>query len=60
MKKLIVALTENREIRMPNMMFNMPNSIFSLFASLYVRCFLVTSFDCIGRFCFEGFSKVRE
>ena len=116
MKKPIVAITENREIRMPNMMLNMPNRIspmipttkppaqkamfdvavttadnafhntfpmslniiliFSdfrllitlfgsgrflfLFASLYVRCFLVTSSDRIGRFRFGGFSKVRE
>ena len=27
MKKPIVAITENREIRMPNMMLNMPNRI---------------------------------
>lgn len=27
MKKLIAAITENREIRMPNMMLNMPNRI---------------------------------
>lgn len=117
MKKPIAAITENREIRMPNMMLNMPNRIspmipttklpaqkamfdvvvttadnafhntfpmslniiliFSdfrlllpcsdlewavsfLFASLYVRCFLVTSSDRIGRFRFGGFSKVRE
>ena len=118
MKKPIAAITENREIRMPNMMLNMPNRIspmipttklpaqkamfdvavttadnafhntfpmslniiliFSdfrlliylvriwsgrflfLFASLYVRCFLVTSSDRIGRFRFGVFSKVRE
>lgn len=117
MKKPIAAITENREIRMPNMMLNMPNRIspmipttklpaqkamfdvvvttadnafhntfpmslniilifsdfrllitlfgfgvggFFFFASLYVRCFLVTSSDRIGRFRFGGFSKVRE
>ena len=101
MKKPIAAITENREIRMPNMMLNMPNRIspmipttkppaqkamfdvavttadnafhntfpmslnwsgrfLFLFASLYVRCFLVTSSDRIGRFRFGGFSKVRE
>ena len=27
MKKPIVAITENKEIRMPNMMLNMPNRI---------------------------------
>ena len=94
MKKPIAAITENREIRMPNMMLNMPNRIspmipttklpaqkamfdvvvttadnafhntfpmsLNIFASLYVRCFLVTSSDRIGRFRFGGFSKVRE
>ena len=118
MKKPIAAITENREIRMPNMMLNMPNrispmipttkppaqkamfdvavttadnafhntfpmslniilifsdfrllitlfgfgvgSFFFFFASLYVRCFLMTSSDRISRFRFGGFSKVRE